>query len=136
MIKPRDANSIPDAGLFLYDQDCGFCRRSVDFAKRQVRGRVTFTPWQSFDLAGVGLTPAQADTQAWLLLPGGRTSAGGDAIAGVLRRGRPWARVLGSLMLLPGLRTLNRAAYQLIATHRHRLPGGTTACAFPSQRSV
>lgn len=129
----REVNEASATCRFLYDQDCGFCQLSVSFARDRVQSRVIFTPWQDFDLSGVGLTLAQANAQAWLLLPDGRAWAGGDAIAGVLLRGCPWARVLGFLMLLPGVRTLNRAVYRLVAAHRHRFPGGTAACTIVTQ---
>lgn len=127
----QDVSRVPAAGLFLYDRDCGFCQRSVDFASYRVRSEVAFTPWQDFDLSSAGLTPAEANAQAWLLLPDGSARAGGDAITEILRRGRRWARCLGFLMRLPGVRRLNRAVYRLVASHRHRLPGGTSSCALP-----
>ncbi len=122
----------PGAGLFLYDRDCGFCQRAVGFAKDHLRTRTIFSAWQDVDLAALGLTPDQTDEQAWAVYPDGRRLAGGDAVAGVLLASGLPARILGRLMLLPGLRLINRAAYRAVAANRYRLPGGTAACATPA----
>lgn len=118
-------------GLFLYDRDCGFCQRAVAFARDRLRTRTAFAASQDSDLPALGLTPEQADEQAWIVYPDGRRLAGGDAVAGVLLGAGPPARALGRFLLLPGVRALNRAAYRLVAANRYRLPGGTAACALP-----
>lgn len=120
-------------GLFLYDRDCGFCQRAVGFARDRLRTRTSFAAWQDVDLDVLGLTPEQTDERAWVVYPDGRRLAGGDAVAGVLLAAGLPARALGRLVLLPGVRVLNRAAYRVVAANRHRLPGGTTACAIPQQ---
>ncbi|AFR10130.1 MULTISPECIES: thiol-disulfide oxidoreductase DCC family protein [Nocardiopsis] len=127
----RETPHIPSAGLFLYDEDCGFCRRSVDFARERVRTRTAFAAWQDVDLSAFGLTPEQADEQAWLIRSDGDPVAGGDAIAGVLAHGRFPYRTLGRLLALPGVRVVTRLAYRAVAANRYRLPGGTAACALP-----
>lgn len=127
-----DKNGPSGAGLFLYDRDCGFCQRAVGFARDRLRTRTAFAAWQDVDLAAVGLTPEQTDEQAWFVCPAGSLLAGGDAVAGVLLGAGLPARVLGRIMLLPGVRMLNRAAYRIVAANRYRLPGGTAACALPS----
>ncbi|WP_232832349.1 thiol-disulfide oxidoreductase DCC family protein [Nocardiopsis sp. FIRDI 009] len=122
-------HGVPGAGTFLYDRDCGFCQRAVAFGRDRLRTRTRFVAWQNFDLESVGLTPEQADREAWLVYPDGRRFAGGDAIAEALIHSRFLVRPLGRLMRLPLLRAVNRAAYRWVAANRHRLPGGTTACA-------
>ncbi|MBR8744701.1 thiol-disulfide oxidoreductase DCC family protein [Nocardiopsis sp. MG754419] len=134
MGRAREGHDIPATGLFLYDRDCGFCQRSVVFARERVRTRTAFAAWQDVDLDAFGLTPEQADAQAWLVRPDGAPLAGGDAVAGLLGHGRFPFPVLGRVMALPGFRALTRAAYRLVAAHRHRLPGGTSTCALPPSR--
>lgn len=118
----RSMDEVPPAGLFLYDQDCGFCRRSVAIAEEKVRSTVDFVPWQEADLASMGLTSEQTEATAWLVCRDGRKLSGGDAVAGVMVRGGPVARFLGHVMLLPGVRVLNRAVYRVVSTNRHRIP--------------
>lgn len=129
-----DAARPTGAGLFLYDRDCGFCQRVVGIARDRLRTRTAFAAWQDVDLAALGLTPEQTDEQAWVVYSDGRRLAGGDAVAGVLLAAGLPARILGRLMLLPGFRTLSRAAYRVVAANRYRLPGGTAACALPRQQ--
>lgn len=131
----QEAHRAHAAGLFLYDQDCGFCRRSVVFAQERVRSRVAFAAWQAVDLKVFGLTPEQTREQAWLARSDGDLLAGGDAVAEVLRHGRFPFRVLGRLLGLPGLRSLNRVAYRVVAANRHRIPGGVAACVLPTRSS-
>jgi predicted DCC family thiol-disulfide oxidoreductase YuxK len=63
----------------------------------------------------------------------GRTQAGHCAVASVLRASRrPWP-VLGRAMLLPGVSWVAARVYGWVAANRHRLPGGTPACALPPE---
>lgn len=128
-------STAPDTatGTFLFDRDCGFCQRAVAFARDRLGARSRFRAWQDADLDALGLTPAQTDEAAWLVYPDGRRFRGGDAVAEVLLHGRPLTRPVGRLMRLPLLRAVNRLAYRLVAANRHRLPGGTAACAIDSR---
>lgn len=127
----RETHRTQGPGLFLYDQDCGFCRRSVVLARERVRSRVVFAAWQDVDLKVFGLTPKQADEQAWVVRSDGDLLAGGDAVIEVLRHGRLPFRVLGRLLALPGLRSLTRATYHLVADNRHRMPVKALTRALP-----
>ncbi|SHJ31647.1 Predicted thiol-disulfide oxidoreductase YuxK, DCC family [Nocardiopsis flavescens] len=119
------------AGTFLYDDDCGFCKRMVAVARDRLGARTAFAAWQDTDLAALGLTPEQTSEAAWVVHADGRRLRGGDAVAEVLLHSRPALRPLGRLMRLPLLRSANRVAYGWVAAHRHRLPGGTASCALP-----
>lgn len=118
--------------MFLYDDDCGFCKRAVVFARDRLRARTEFAAWQHTDLGALGLTPEQTSEAAWVVYPDGRRLKGGDAVAEVLLHSRPLVRPLGRLMRLPLLRSLNRLAYRWVAANRYRLPGGGASCALPS----
>ncbi|WP_304452137.1 thiol-disulfide oxidoreductase DCC family protein [Nocardiopsis sp. YSL2] len=130
-IQRPGSEDIPEAGLFLYDRDCGFCQRAVAFAQGRLHTRTAFTAWQRSDLPRFGLTPAQADDRAWVVLTDGSLLSGGDAVAHVLLCS-PRGRLIGRALRLPLLRAANRAAYRWVAAHRHRLPGGTASCALRS----
>ncbi|WP_436892179.1 thiol-disulfide oxidoreductase DCC family protein [Nocardiopsis dassonvillei] len=104
----------------------------MTFAQERLRTRTAFSAWQRTDLSRFGLTPTQADDRAWVVLPDGGLLSGGDAVAHVLLHSQLPGRLLGGAMRLPLLRVANRAAYRWVAARRHRLPGGTTSCALPS----
>lgn len=56
---------------------------------------------------------------------------GAQAVARLLMRsGGAWA-YLGALLTLAPVRPLAALGYRWVARNRHRLPGGTPACALP-----
>ena len=111
----------------VYDGDCAFCQRCSRFVRRHFHG-VDVVAWQQADLAGYGLTEAQAAAAVQFVDASGRIASGHAAIAELLiARGGP-ARWCGRVLLLPGIRWLAQGIYRLVAANRHRLPGGTPAC--------
>ncbi len=117
--------------LVVFDGDCAFCTASVDRIRNRIRPDVEFVPWQRLDLPALGLTEEQVENAVqWIGSDGGRAS-GARAGAMLLRRAaRPW-RLLGTVMLIPPFSWVAAVVYRLVAQNRHRLPGGTPACAFP-----
>ncbi|MFE5795146.1 thiol-disulfide oxidoreductase DCC family protein [Streptomyces sp. NPDC056503] len=117
--------------VLVYDGDCGFCTTSANFAERRVRPRCDIVPWQFADLGALGVTRERAEYEVLWVTPAGAVEGGARAVAkALLSAGGAWA-VLGAALLLPGVRWAARRVYRLVAAHRHRLPGGTPACAMP-----
>jgi predicted DCC family thiol-disulfide oxidoreductase YuxK len=120
------------SGILVYDADCGFCTTSVVWlAKRR-----TFEPlaWQFIDdLARYDLDYEKVSTAAHWIEDDRRVASGSDAIGSALiSRGGIWAwagRFIRSRLVRP----VARVAYRLVATNRHRMPGGTAACKMPKQ---
>jgi predicted DCC family thiol-disulfide oxidoreductase YuxK len=126
--------TAPDRPTLVYDADCGFCTRSVQFIQRWVdrRDRYDVRPWQELDLAAVGLTAQECDEAAQFLMADGSVRSGHEAIASAATHGAPGWRPVGHLLLAPGISWVAARTYRWVAAHRHRLPGGTAACARPS----
>jgi predicted DCC family thiol-disulfide oxidoreductase YuxK len=122
---------MPSA-VFVYDGDCAFCTSCAQFIERRIPTGAKVVPWQFADLDALGLTVAQCEQAVQWVGPDGGSAAGPDAIAELLRdsRGRGW-RWLGRMLALPPVRVLAWPAYRWVARNRHRLPGGTAACALP-----
>ena len=121
-------------GDLLYDADCGFCTRSAHWVV-PLGCDVTPVPWQAYDLAEVGLTPARANEQVHLVLDG-RLWGGHEAVGFALLTSRRLpVRLLGRLILARPVRPVAAGAYTWVAAHRHRMPGGTPACEMPSSRA-
>lgn len=116
-------------GTLVYDADCGFCTRCADFLR--ARSGCEVTPWQSMDLAAVGLTEEQVTSAAYWLEEG-TTRRGARAIAAALRacHARGY-RLVGRLIDLAPVRPLAALGYSVVARYRYRLPGGTDACRMP-----
>lgn len=115
-------------GTVVFDGDCGFCTWSALHLERMGHGRLAVLPWQRADLASLGLTAEACSAAVQFVGRGGRGS-GAQAIAlALLASPQPW-RTMGVVLDLPPVRPLAAATYRLVARHRHRLPGGTAACA-------
>ncbi|MFF4989908.1 thiol-disulfide oxidoreductase DCC family protein [Streptosporangium saharense] len=119
--------------VLLYDGDCGFCMACIRFAERRIGLRARPVPWQSADLAAFGTTRERAEREV-LWAQDGRLYGGAQAVARVLTAaGRPWS-LAGHALRVPPLRWIAHWGYRIVSVNRHRLPGGTPACALPAER--
>ena len=104
--------------IVLYDADCGFCRRSVEWAlRRDYYRRLTATPIQSrmgeFLLGD--LTPEQRLREVHVINDDGRRSSGGAAVKDVLRT-LPSTRGLARVVSVSP--RLTQIGYRFVADHR------------------
>lgn len=115
-----------------YDGDCGFCERSVGWALARDRAGIL-----SARKAAMGLPPEipkglEARTVI-LWDPERRTFwTRAEAVAGVLLRLPRW-RLVGRLLLVPGVRHLAGLGYDWVAANRLVVSRwlGTPACSLP-----
>lgn len=121
--------------LLVFDGDCAFCTTWVRRGERFLRRFPETQPWQWLDLGALGLSEHDVTHCAWYLAEGVRLR-GHAAVAAVLRLqpGFGW-RFLGHLLVTPPFSWAARLGYHLVARYRHRLPGGTPACAMPRPTS-
>ncbi|MEV0583684.1 DUF393 domain-containing protein [Nonomuraea sp. NPDC050310] len=118
------------APVLVFDGDCGFCATCVRFVERRLRTSARITAWQFADLGELGVTAERA-TYELLWIDGPRVYGGAQAVAKLLiDAGLPWS-LAGWALRVPPLRWVAHAVYRLVARNRHRLPGGTPACALP-----
>ena len=125
----------PGQPLVIFDGDCGFCTSSAHWLARRLNRRsgpnVALVPWQYTDLAALGTTAERAQREALWVGTDGEIQGGAAAFAEwLIFRGGAYA-VAGRLMNLPPVRSLASAVYRMIAKNRHRMPGGSPACALP-----
>lgn len=114
--------------MLVFDGDCAFCTSSARVLER-IGPSAGIIAWQEADLDELGITAEQATEAVQWVGADGTVLAGHEAIAATLATaGRGW-RVLGRTIVLPGISALAAVAYRLVADNRHRLPGGTPACA-------
>ncbi len=124
-----------DVPWLIFDGDCAFCTSSATWiAERLMRSEgpnARLVPWQFTDLAALGTTEARTRREVLWVTPQGEISGGAAAFAHWLQfRGNPYA-ILGRLLEVWPIRPLAAAVYRLIAKNRHRMPGGSPACALP-----
>ena len=112
----------------IYDGDCGFCRRQIEFVDRLDAGDVIeFEPFQEADLARYGISRAEAEEAMQLVSPSGNVWAGAEA-ARELFRTLPRTRPLAWLFKLPGVMFVAKHIYRFIARRRHRFGCESDVC--------
>jgi predicted DCC family thiol-disulfide oxidoreductase YuxK len=126
---------VRDVPWLIYDGDCAFCTSSAHWLARRLNQplgpNARLVPWQFTDLAALGTTTEHAQREVLWVSTDGTIHGGAAAFAAWLKfRGGVYAPA-GHAMNLPIVRRLAAAVYRLIADNRHRLPGGSPACALP-----
>jgi len=120
--------------LLVYDGDCAFCARSVQFILRHDRRRRTLQFAGRAGMAGAAVRERHpelltVDSMIWVerTPQGERPAVRADAVLAIARYLGGVFGVLGVLgRLVP--RPLRDAAYGVIARHRRRLAAGREAC--------
>lgn len=115
----------------VYDGDCAFCTKCVAELPRLGMADIAVTAWQHADLPALGLTAEQCERAVQWVAPDGRVDSGARAVARLLVASGGWWALLGRVMRVPPASWLAALVYRLVADNRHRLPGGTAACALP-----
>src|SRR3954447_18053514 len=106
-----------DRPVLVYDGDCRFCTTAVEWLRRRFEPAAGEVPWQSADIAQLGLTEAQC-REAVQWSAGGVTASGADAVVAWLGTARRHAWFVRLLRLeLP----LGRLLYPIVARNRGRL---------------
>jgi predicted DCC family thiol-disulfide oxidoreductase YuxK len=108
-------------GVLVFDGDCGFCTRSVRRLER-IGPAADIVPFQTTDLAALGLTEQQAADAVQWVGTDGVVRSGHAAIAGALQTAGPVWRMAGRAMLAPGISWMAARLYRLVADNRGRLP--------------
>ncbi len=116
---------------FVFDGDCAFCTMCARFIERRVPTSAEVVPWQWADLAGLGVSRAAAIDAVQWVAPGKPVLAGPEAIAALLLSSNAFWKPLGWLLGLKPVTVVAWPVYRWISRNRHRLPGGTAACAVP-----
>lgn len=122
---------MPNRPLLVFDGDCAFCTTWTNRLRSFLPVFPDAQPWQWLDLEELGLSRDDVTSSAWVLA-GGRRYAGHLAFSALLRmQPRIVLRFAGWLLATPPISWAAAGGYALIARFRHRLPGGTPACAMP-----
>lgn len=119
--------------VLVYDGDCGVCTRAVRFAERHLAKDVDIVAFQHADLDSLALTRKECEDAVQWVRPDGLTSRAHFAVGDLLRASAfPWW-LLGGLIQIPPFSWVASIVYRLVATNRHRIPGGTPASALPPE---
>jgi predicted DCC family thiol-disulfide oxidoreductase YuxK len=111
-----------DRPLFIYDGNCGFCRKWAGWLEQRTGATVRFSPYQAQDdLARFHLTDDNVRSASYLI-EHGRAYRGGRGITRALAHGQGVWKLVGWLLDLPGARLVTAISYRYVARNRHRLP--------------
>jgi predicted DCC family thiol-disulfide oxidoreductase YuxK len=130
------ASGAETRGVLLYDQDCGFCQRWVEWSRRRNPRGVEFKPCQpeSHLRQRARISDRDClDAAHYVELRDGsvvNVRRGAGAINELLRRMAPGWRVLSLAYEVPGLRAAQDVGYAWVARNRHRF--GPHSCAVDS----
>jgi predicted DCC family thiol-disulfide oxidoreductase YuxK len=127
--------AVHDVPWLIFDGDCAFCTSSAHWLARRLRRlrgpNARLVAWQFTDLAALGTTAERTRREALWVSTDGTLYGGAAAFAAWLKfRGGAYA-IVGRAIDLPVIRALAAAVYRVIAKNRHRMPGGSPACALP-----
>lgn len=123
---------LPLLPVMLHDADCGFCSRCARLVPR-LGCRIPVSSLQSEDLLALGVDPERAIVEMPVVLSTGRVAWGHQAWAEILLTGPLPLRVIGRVLGARVMRRPAAAVYRWVAENRHRMPGGSAACALPVQ---
>ena len=115
-------------GSVIYDGDCAFCSSAARFGKAKIAPNLEFLAYQQIDLTKFGLTVTECEKSLQYVADDSQIYSGARAVAQILiSAGFPYL-LIGRIMNLTLINKLALLGYNLIARHRHRLPGGTPTC--------
>ena len=121
--------SKSETAVLIFDGDCGFCTTTANYIKANSSVELEIQPWQWVELSDYGLTNEQASSKVQMVV-NAKTFGGHKAFAKLLRIQKQWwFKILGVLLVTPPFSWGGRLGYYYIAKYRHKLPGGTPACA-------
>ncbi|MFE9722054.1 thiol-disulfide oxidoreductase DCC family protein [Streptomyces sp. NPDC005794] len=118
--------------VLAFDGDCGFCQAAVRQIQTHAKPRTEAAAWQTLPPELTEPHLQRLDREV-LLFDGRRVRYGGArALADYLGSSpaRPY-QVAGRCLQLPLISLVAHLIYRGVAKNRHRMPGGTAACAVP-----
>jgi predicted DCC family thiol-disulfide oxidoreductase YuxK len=117
--------------VLIFDGDCGFCTTTANWIEKNSLIPVEILPYQWAKLADFGLTEEEAAAKVQLVV-GGKVFAGHHCMAKLLLiQPNALLKLLGAVMVMPGVDPISAKVYDWVAANRHKLPGGTPACKMP-----
>ena len=135
MAYPKNMLNAGDRELavLIYDGDCAFCNRSLQFGLKNLAWFPKHKAFQHLPNKAFGLNRVDFESSIWIVGSEAKFSGHRAAAWILLQQKNPLHRCLGALIEIAG--PFSKLAYEWVAKNRHRLPGGTAACELPSGES-
>ena len=114
----------------IYDGDCAFCLRCVQWMQKHFKQVPQIVAWQQADLGALGVTAEQCQTAVqWVSADATQILSAHKAIARVCKDAGGLITAAGYAMSLPVVSPIAGVVYRWVARNRQKMPGGTAACA-------
>jgi predicted DCC family thiol-disulfide oxidoreductase YuxK len=122
--------------ILIFDGDCGFCTTTANWITKKSLVPVEAQPYQWANLADLGLTEKEAAAKVQLI-SGGKIFSGHHCMAKLLLiQPNTFLKLVGAVMVMPGVEPISARVYRWIAANREKLPGGTPACKMPKNDEI
>lgn len=120
MTSKQTEGGAPSGGpVLVWDGECGFCRRSVDYLRERVPAdRLTFQSYQSFDERPDELDDDDFARAVHLVRPDGSWTRGAQAIFDALKLAPSGGVGRWLYLNLPGFAAVTERVYRWVAEHR------------------
>ena len=108
----------PAKPVLIYDGDCSFCRRCVEYAKSRTGNAVDYRPYQeaASDFARI---PLERFREAVQYIDGeGRAASGSEAVFRALAFAPRWQWLLWLYVRIRLFAIISEACYRWVAQHR------------------
>src|SRR2546423_11992204 len=109
-----------DHPVLIFDADCGYCTRSVQYIERKLPTSAEVVAYQFTDLEKYGTDATRASHEVLWVGRSGRIDGGAQAFARLLTECGGAYAPIGFLLRVPPIRWLAHGAYRLIANNRQR----------------
>jgi len=121
--------------LLIYDGDCAFCTKCVNWGKTNLDPWVNAQPSQALDPKDFGLTAEDFKKSIWLVdtkHPKTTPLAANRAVAKILQNQKNFLwRAVGIILDIWWVRPLASLVYASVAANREKMPGATAECKVP-----
>lgn len=114
--------------IFLFDADCGVCQNGTDAIRARVNPPVDIVGYQATDFAALGVTEQELSEGPVFVDVDGTRAVGPLGMARMLTLAGPGYRLMGRVMLAPGIRNVLAKIGPTMYRNKDRLPGATPAC--------
>lgn len=111
--------------VVIYDGDCGFCSRSVEYARIRVAPNLVYLASQKVNLEDYGLTKEDCEKALQFVTSDSQVVAAEKAVIQILKQGNFVLRLLGIVMSLPILNLISKLGYRFVAQYRGKVSGFT-----------
>ena len=107
--------------LLIYDGDCAFCRRCVDYGRRLTRDAVAYRPYQEVAEEVPQIPIERLRSAAQFVDRGGIICSGAEAVFRALSYAPRWRGLLWLYTRIRPFAALSEMVYRWVARHRNGL---------------